>query len=110
MRFLKWLDKQFKKSIPDSLERQKFVLASYNAGLGHVQDAQRLTEKNNGDKYKWEDVSFYLLNKSKPQYYLDPVVKYGYCRGSEPYKYVSEIIDRFHHYKNLVDTPITNNN
>jgi len=108
VRFLKWLDNRFKKSIPDSVERQKFVLASYNVGLGHVQDAQRLTEKNNQDKYVWDNVSYYLLNKSKPKFYLDPVVKYGYCRGSEPYKYVTEIIDRFNHYKNLVDTPLTN--
>jgi membrane-bound lytic murein transglycosylase F len=109
VRFIKWLDRQFVSSIPDTLERQKFILASYNVGLGHVQDAQRLAEKNGKNRINWNDVSYYLLNKSKPKYYQDPVVKYGYCRGSEPYYYVSEIIDRFQHYKNLVDTPITNN-
>jgi len=107
VKFLIWLDNQFKESIPDDAERQKFILASYNVGLGHVQDAQRLAEKNGKNKTNWDDVSFYLLNKSKPKYYQDPVVKYGYCRGSEAYNYVAEIIDRYNHYQNLVDTPLT---
>jgi len=107
VKFLIWLDNQFEESIPDEAERQKFVLASYNVGLGHVQDAQRLAEKNGKNKTNWEDVSFYLLNKSKPKYYQDPVVKYGYCRGSEAYDYVNEIIARYNHYQNLVDTPLT---
>ena len=42
---LQWLDKYWRKSIPDSSERQKFVLASYNIGLGHIEDAQRLAQK-----------------------------------------------------------------
>ena len=46
VKFLIWLDNQFKESIPDDSERQKFILASYNVGLGHVQDAQRLAVKN----------------------------------------------------------------
>ena len=44
-----------------------------------------------------------LLNKSKPKYYEDEVVYYGYCRGSEPYKYVNEILSRYEHYKNITE-------
>jgi len=47
-------------------------------------------------------VDYYLLNKSKPEYYRDSVVKYGYCRGQEPYNFVYDILDRFGHYKNVV--------
>jgi membrane-bound lytic murein transglycosylase F len=102
-KFLAWLDKQLKPQVSDSLERIKFVLASYNVGLGHVLDAMRLAEKHEKDPHVWEDnVDYYLLHKSNPKYYRDPVVRYGYCRGSEPYKYVSEVFDRYQEYLKVI--------
>ena len=98
--YLLWLDELFIEKVPDSVERQKFILASYNVGQGHVLDAMRLAEKYGADKLKWEDnVEVYLLNKSKAAYYNDPVVKFGYCRGREPVLYVRKILDRFEQYK-----------
>lgn len=102
--FLKWLNKRFeKRGIMDEQERIKFILASYNVGLGHILDARRLAEKEGKDPDKWENsVDEYILKKSNPKYYKDPVVKYGYCRGSETYNYVNEILDRYEHYKNII--------
>jgi membrane-bound lytic murein transglycosylase F len=102
--FIKWLNVRFeKRGIIDEEEKIKFVLASYNVGLGHILDARRLAEKNGKDPNIWENnVDEYILLKSHPQYYKDPVVKYGYCRGSETYDYVNEIIDRYEHYKNII--------
>ena len=103
VRYLQWLDDTYwGEMIPDSLERQKFILASYNTGAGHVMDAQRLTEKYGGDKTKWDDVAYWLLKKSDPQYYNDPVVRYGYARGLEPVHYVAIILERFDHYRQFV--------
>ncbi len=104
LKFLIWLDDKLKNDVPDQNERIKFVLASYNVGLGHVQDAMRLAKKYGKDPTKWNDVGYYLLNKSKPKFFNDPVVKYGYCRGEEPYQYVNEILERYEHYKNVVKT------
>ena len=102
--FIKWLDKRFEKQgIKDRNERTKFVLASYNVGLGHILDAQRLAKKNGKNPNVWENnVDEYVLKKSNPKFYKDPVVKYGYCRGSETYTYVYEILDRYEHYKNII--------
>ena len=101
--FLNWLDKQFLRAIPDSTERVKFVLASYNIGMGHVQDAQRLAEKFGKSPLIWDNnVDFFLLNKSSEKYYKDPVTKYGYCRGEEAYNYVSRVIGNYHHYLNVI--------
>ena len=86
--------------ISDPAERQKFVLAAYNAGLAHVFDARRLAAKNNKDPNIWDgNVDFYLRNKSKPEYYSDEVVQYGYCYGEESYRFVNDILSRFNHYK-----------
>ena len=102
VKYLKWLDKQFKDKIIDFDERQKFVLAAYNAGLGHVFDAIRLAKKYDKNPQLWTDnVAEMLLNKAKPRFYKDEVVYYGYCRGSEPFSYVKEILQRFEHYKNI---------
>ena len=102
--FIKWLDKRFeKRGISDEQEKIKFVMASYNVGLGHILDARRLAEKNGKDPDKWDNnVDEYILKKSNPKYYKDPVVKYGYCRGSETYNYVYQILDRYEHYKNII--------
>lgn len=89
--------------IEDKNERIKFILASYNAGYGHVRDAMRLAEKNNKNPLIWNgNVDFYLLNKSKPEYYQDPVVQFGYCRGYEPYNYVHDILNRYEQYKFII--------
>ncbi|RLD53302.1 MAG: lytic transglycosylase F [Bacteroidetes bacterium] len=103
VKFIKLLDKQFEEKIPDKAERTKFVLASYNAGIAHVYDARRLAEKYNKNPDIWTDnVDYYLLNKSKPEFYTDSVVKYGYCRGKEPYNFVNDIMERYSHYKNVI--------
>lgn len=99
IKHLKWLDKIFVPIITDSTERLNFVLASYNVGLGHVKDARKLAFKYGKDPDVWKNnVDYFVLNKSTKKYYTDPIVKWGYCRGEEPFKYVMSITDRYHHY------------
>jgi membrane-bound lytic murein transglycosylase F len=43
------------KEIPHEQEKLKFVLASYNTGPGHVQDARRLAQKHGKDPNRWDD-------------------------------------------------------
>lgn len=104
---LKYLDKlenNYWQKIPDKRERQKFVMASYNVGAGHVADARRLTQKYGGDPNKWHgEVDEYLLKLASKKYYTEDIVKYGYCRGSEPYEYVKEIFERYEHYKKFTE-------
>ena len=104
VKFLKWLEQYWAPRVPDEHERLKFILASYNAGAGHVEDAQRLTEKYGGNAQVWDDVSYWLLQESTQQYSTDEVVKFGFCRGLEPVNYVSHILERFDHYKQFVVT------
>jgi membrane-bound lytic murein transglycosylase F len=101
-RYLWKLDDQWRKSIPSERERIRFILAAYNVGAGHVQDAQRLAEKHGDDPSRWEDVAYWLVRKSQRAVYNDPVVKYGFARGTEPVTYVDVILDRWEHYKVFV--------
>lgn len=105
VRYLKWLDKFWLERVPDEQERIKFILGSYNVGQGHVLDARKLCVKHGRDSTVWDDnVAFYLVKKSEPEFYNDPVVSSGYCRGGEPVNYVSEIINRTEQYKQLISS------
>ena len=85
--------------VPNGMERCYFVLAAYNGGSRHIRDAMALAQKNGRNKYRWADVSEFVLKLSTPQYYNDPVVRYGYMRGSETVGYVSRIRDRWAQYR-----------
>ena len=90
-------------NIPDTIQRIKFAMASYNCGYGHVKDAQRLAIKFNKDSLSWDNgVDYYVLNLSKPEFYNDDLVEYGYARGREPYEYVDEIFVRYENYKDFI--------
>lgn len=96
--YLKMLYGRF-EDIPDSVNRVKFTMASYNCGYGHVRDAMRLAEKNGLDPVKWENsVEEALLELSDPQNFNKPFIKYGYVRGAEPTNYVAQIFERYEHY------------
>jgi membrane-bound lytic murein transglycosylase F len=105
-RYLWTIDDQWKEIKSDS-ERIKFILASYNVGTGHVQDAVRLAAKNGDDPHSWLDVSYWLIRKSKRSVYNDPVVKHGFARGTEPVAYVDQILQRWSNYKEFVKEPET---
>jgi len=101
IKLIAYLDQQFDSSIPKD-EKVKFILAAYNIGLGHVWDAQRLAEKYGQDPKKWDNVEYFLIQKKYPRYYLDPVVKNGYCKGELAVQYVKDVLHLYHHYSNII--------
>jgi membrane-bound lytic murein transglycosylase F len=107
--YLDQLHSIFDPRIKDEQERIKFILASYNAGPGHILDAMRLADKYGMDPQVWDNVAVWLQKKSDPRYYNDTVVKNGYFRGTESVNFVTEILDRFEHYKNFVPEQISQN-
>jgi membrane-bound lytic murein transglycosylase F len=105
VRYLQWLEDYWVKYINDSDVRLKFILASYNVGIGHVEDARRLAEKYGRDPDRWDNnVAYYLLRLSDEKFFSQDVVEFGYCRGIEPYKYVEGILNIYSQYQKLVTT------
>ena len=97
---ISFLDDCLSNKVTDSTERVKFVLAAYNSGLGHVYDAQRLASKYGKYPNVWDNnVDYFILNKSKKQYYNDTCCHAGYLRGTETYRFVEEVLDRFYQYQ-----------
>ena len=92
------------KHVKDSVQRLKFTMASYNAGLYHIKDAQKLAGSKGLDSTIWDDqVEDIVLTMRLPQNYTNPVVKHGYFRGAEPYNYVNQIFERYLHYTELIE-------
>ena len=102
IRYLKRLWDEW-PGIPDSIQRLKFTFASYNCGLQHVADAQRLAEKYGMNAQIWdENVEVQVHNLTYPKYYRDDVVRSGYVRGSETVNYVREIFERYDLYRQFI--------
>ena len=80
------------KRIPGRIpepDRIWFALASYNVGLGHLEDARILTQQQGGNPDKWMDVKKRLPLLSQKKWYSK--TKHGHARGKEPVRFVENI-------------------
>ncbi len=102
---------QMLKNLPKEVEgenRLKFALAAYNIGMGHIEDAQRLTKKMGLNQNIWSDLKQALPLLSQKRYYQ--TLKHGYARGSEPVRYVDSIYDYRDILQNINDDANKENN
>lgn len=91
------------ENIPDSIQRIKFTLASYNCGYGHLLDAQRLASRDGKDSLTYDQsVDLWLKNLGQYKHYSKDFIRYGPVRGNEPFRYVRDIFLRYEHYRQLV--------
>ena len=80
-------------------DRLSIILASYNAGIGHVLDARRLARSEGANPNSWADVSRYLQLKSTPDYYEKEIVKCGKFTGSgQTLSYVKQVMRKYNQY------------
>lgn len=95
------LKAMFAPRIESEAQLIKFILASYNAGAGHVLDAIELAKKYEKDPQVWEgNVEEALQWKSNPQFYNDSVCRFGYFRAKETVAYVVDVEQRYNFYQN----------
>ncbi len=99
VKYLNWVRDRFDEDL--TLENKLwFSLASYNAGIGHLYDAQRLAEELGLDPNVWFDnVEKAMLKLSEPRYFKK--ARYGYVRGAEPVHYVQNISNIYKAYTDL---------
>ena len=77
-------DRNLPASIYDSLEREKFILASYNAGMGHVLESRLAAERHGKNPDLWTDnVEFFCPKQT--------------------FYFVKEVTKRYSHYKALIE-------
>lgn len=93
-RILKALDNSLAAYIENPDKRREFVIAAYNSGIAHIIDAIALARKYGRDSNSWRgNVENALLMKSDARYYNDPVVRFGYFRGTQTVHYVRDVFN-----------------
>ena len=102
-RYLKDLKRRLPKRLKEP-DRTWMALAAYNVGLGHLEDARVLTERQGGDPDLWRDVMQKLPLLQESKYYKK--TRYGYARGKEAVTLVQNIR---HYYSILVWQDIPDN-
>jgi len=70
--------------------RLLIALAAYNIGQGHIYDARVLAKKRGLDPDKWESLAKTLPLLQYRKYYMN--TQYGFCRGTEPIRYIKQIL------------------
>ena len=95
--YFAYLSRMFRR-IPES-ERIHFVLASYNAGFGHIQDAMRLAEKYGKNRHVWNNnVETFLRLKNDSIYYTDSLCRNGRFTGIETTLFVRKVQHKYSEY------------
>lgn len=70
-------------------DRLWLALAAYNIGLGHLEDARVITQRQGKDPDRWLDVKDHLPLLTQERWYSK--TRFGYARGYEAVNYVSNI-------------------
>lgn len=93
-----YLSRLFRR-VPEG-ERINFVLASYNAGFGHIHDAMRLADKYGKNRHVWNDnVETYLRLKNDSIYYTDSLCRNGKFTGIETTLFVRKVQHKYSEYR-----------
>jgi membrane-bound lytic murein transglycosylase F len=87
-RYLRIVGKTIPARIPDP-DRTWLMLAAYNVGYGHLEDARILTERRGQDPDSWPDVRANLPLLAQERHYA--TLKRGYARGWEPVGFVRNV-------------------
>ncbi|MGE5087800.1 MAG: membrane-bound lytic murein transglycosylase MltF [Candidatus Levyibacteriota bacterium] len=70
-------------------DRTWLALAAFNIGIGHLEDARILAQRNKLNPDLWSDVRKMLPLLADPKYYI--AAKNGYARGGMPVAFVSRV-------------------
>lgn len=99
---LDYLDHLYRR-IGNFDERTNFILASYNAGAGHIGDAMNLAEKHGFPRYVWnENVDSFLILKGLPEFYTDSVCKNGsFSDWKQTLSFVKKVKRNWHRFERL---------
>jgi membrane-bound lytic murein transglycosylase F len=84
--------RELRSKIPSRIaepDRTWLALAAFNIGMGHLEDARVLAQRQKLNPDRWTDVKKVLPLLAEPDYYLQ--AKNGYARGGMPVAFVDRV-------------------
>lgn len=98
MRYLVSVSRRW-AAIADEQTRLQFTLASYNAGMCHIEDAQRLARAAGLNPNVWDgNVALMVKKLDEPQFYRSEMVRCGAYRGQAT-SYVAKVMGIYARWK-----------
>lgn len=90
------LSERYKRIAPNLLERQKIVLAAYNAGVGRIRDVLNYASYRGVNRSCWDSLVTIIpeMRDSAAMEALD-TVKLGVFRGTETIAYVNKVMSLY---------------
>ena len=98
---MRYLNAVFKRwsGIADEQIRLQFTLASYNAGMCHIEDAQRLAKAAGLNPNVWDgNVALMVKKLDDPTFYRSELVRCGAYRGAAT-SYVAKVMSIYSRWK-----------
>ncbi|HEY2627610.1 MAG TPA: membrane-bound lytic murein transglycosylase MltF [Usitatibacter sp.] len=77
-------------------DKTYLALATYNLGIGHLEDARILAQRSGLNPDKWQDVRQVISRLADPATY--PSLKHGYARGGE----AMQLVDNVRNYYDII--------
>lgn len=86
-------------------EKEKFMLAAYNAGPAHIADARVLAKREGVNPNVWfEHVEYYLYLLQDSTIATDTLVKYGQFNPMQTLTYVRQVTKQYNQFYNMNET------
>jgi membrane-bound lytic murein transglycosylase F len=86
--YLRKITERIPHRIPEP-DRTWIALATYNIGVGHLEDARRIAQGRGFDPDRWVHVRDSLPLLTQERWYRE--TRYGYARGWEPVRFVDNV-------------------
>ncbi|MDR0606754.1 MAG: transporter substrate-binding domain-containing protein [Bacteroidales bacterium] len=102
-KYLYNLKKKYDRKGVNPFDLYKFVLAAYNAGSCHIDDAQLLAKEKGYNPNQWKDVEKMLLKLADKKYTQNTQLKCGNYNGKSAKNYVANVWNTYQHYQNMSD-------
>lgn len=97
--YLKRLHNAYREHTDDPLERTKFALAAYNAGVGRIQDCIKFAAIKGVDSSSWDNIVALIPEMSDDSILELDTIKFGKFKGVETIAYVDNVLSKYEQYK-----------
>lgn len=97
--YLKRIHNAYRNHTDDPVERLKFALAAYNAGVGRIQDCIKFAAIRGVDSSSWDNIVALIPEMNDDSILEIDTIKFGKFKGTETINYVDNVMSKYEQYK-----------
>lgn len=97
--YLKRIHNAYRNHTDDPVERMKFALAAYNAGVGRIQDCIKFAAIRGVDSSSWDNIVALIPEMNDDSILEIDTIKFGKFKGDETIAYVENVLSKYEQYK-----------